>query len=264
MARQSHWWTGLEHCLHKHFLMIGQPQVEAAVLEKVSTEVHYGENVVSISENEECVVVMTDLGRTIRARYAIGADGARSMVRNSLGIPFTGTKPEMIWAVLDTFIDTDFPVCNEIVTFQLNEQSRVSWIPRERGMARFYVLLDGEITQEKAEASIREHMTPHRVDFKATEWFSTFESTCNSLLVCNDADKVPSQGANCFRVRFERWQWSYLAWRRCGPRARCEWRTRPEHRNRRRTRPCLALISSSKGGQWLLQIRQDAHSKLRH
>lgn len=48
---------------------------------------------------------------------------------------------------------------------------------RERGMNRFYILLDGEITQEKAEASVRDHMAPHKVEFKKTEWFSTFEST---------------------------------------------------------------------------------------
>ncbi|KXT06106.1 hypothetical protein AC578_1326 [Pseudocercospora eumusae] len=174
-SRQSHWWTGLEHCLHKHFLMIGQPEVEATLLNRLDTPVHYGEEAASISEDEEGVTVVTTLGRTIRSKYAVGADGARSMVRNTLGISFTGTKPEMLWAVLDTFIDTDFPVCSEIITFQLNEQARVSWIPRERGMARFYVLLDGDVTQEKAEASIREHMSPHRVDFRKTEWFSTFE-----------------------------------------------------------------------------------------
>lgn len=46
---------------------------------------------------------------------------------------------------------------------------------RERGMARFYVLLDGEITQPRVEAEIRKFLKPHRVDFAATEWFSTFE-----------------------------------------------------------------------------------------
>lgn len=175
-SRQSTWWIGLQHCLHKHFLMIGQPEVEAAILSHLGKgTIHYDEKATSISEDDKGVTVTTSTGRTIQARYMIGADGAKSMVRNSLGISFTGTKPEMIWAVLDTFIDTDFPVCPEIVTFQLNEQSRVSWIPRERGMARFYVLLDGEVTQEKAEASIREHMAPHRVEFRKTEWFSTFE-----------------------------------------------------------------------------------------
>lgn len=43
-------------------------------------------------------------------------------------------------------------------------------------MQRFYVLLDGEITQEKTEASIRRHMAPHTVKFTHIEWFSKFES----------------------------------------------------------------------------------------
>lgn len=176
-SHQSHWWTGIQHCLHKHFLMIGQPEVEHVLLTRLDTPVLYDDHAVSIAETHEGVVVATSKGRNVHAKYAIGADGAKSLVRNTLGIKFTGTKPEMVWAVLDTFLETDFPVRSEIITFQLNEQSRVSWIPRERGMARFYVLLDGEVTQEKAEASIREHMKPHHVEFRKTEWFSTFEST---------------------------------------------------------------------------------------
>ncbi|TEA21357.1 Aromatic hydroxylase fmpF [Colletotrichum sidae] len=175
-SRQSHWWTGLEHTFRKNFLMLGQPVIEEALSARIKTPISYGESVVAISEDGAGgVVVATSKGRTIRSKYAVGADGARSTVRSALGISFTGTKPEMVWAVLDTFIDTDFPECSEIITLQLNGQSRVSWIPRERNMARFYVLLDGDITQEKAESSIREHMAPHRVDFKATEWFSTFD-----------------------------------------------------------------------------------------
>ncbi|KAK7931138.1 Monooxygenase- FAD-binding protein [Apiospora marii] len=175
-SRQSKWWTGLEHCHHKNFLMIGQPEVEKALLGQLDTPVvRFGERVASIEEDDDGVTVTTGSGRATRAQYAIGADGARSSVRQALGIGFEGTKPEMIWAVLDCFLDTDFPICSEIITFQLNGQSRVSWIPRERGMSRFYVLLDGDISQEKAEASIRAHLAPHRVDFVRTEWFSTFE-----------------------------------------------------------------------------------------
>lgn len=178
-SRQNKWWVSLEHCLHKNFLMIGQPVVERILTERlkeVGTGVHYAENVTAIHESDDSVSVTTDLGRKIGAKYAVAADGARSTVRGALGISFTGTKPEMLWAVLDTFIETDFPVSPEIVTFELNGQARVSWIPRERGMARFYVLLDGgEVTQERAEASIREHLAPHKVEFKKTEWFSTFD-----------------------------------------------------------------------------------------
>lgn len=182
-SRQSHWWTGLEHTLHKNFLMIGQPVVERSFFSRLqTTKVLFDTRCVAIDESDASVRVTTDNKDhpVIRSKYVVGADGARSTVRSLLDISFTGTKPEMVWTVLDTFIDTDFPRADEIVTFQCNGQSRVSWIPRERGMARFYSLLDPgqDKNQENSEAFIREHMHPHRIDFVKTEWFSTFESKC--------------------------------------------------------------------------------------
>lgn len=110
--------------------MIGQSRVEEALLHQLDIPVAYHTRATSIAEFDEGVVVTTNQGRTIVSKYAIAADGARSFVRRALNIPFTGTKPEMVWAVLDTFIETDFPVCPEIITFQKDGQSRVSWIPR--------------------------------------------------------------------------------------------------------------------------------------
>lgn len=182
-SRQSHWWTSLAHTLHKNFLMIGQPVVEAAIASRIQqARILFDTRCVAVDEGATSVRVTTDHKDhpVIRGQYLVGADGARSTVRSLMGISFTGTKPEMVWTVLDTFIDTDFPRADEIVTFQHNGQSRVSWIPRERGMARFYTLLDPEQekSQANSEASIREHMRPHKIDFVKTEWFSTFESEC--------------------------------------------------------------------------------------
>ncbi|KAK7423359.1 hypothetical protein QQX98_001150 [Neonectria punicea] len=174
-SRQNQWWVGIEHALHKNFLMIGQPVVERLIASRLEGRVHYNEHVLSISEDDHAIDIVTQSGRKVRSKYALGADGAKSTVRTSLGLNFTGTKPEMLWAVLDTFIDTDFPVCPEIITFELDGQSRVSWIPRERGLCRFYVLLEGEVNQERAEESIKKHMAPYRVDFLKTEWYSTFD-----------------------------------------------------------------------------------------
>lgn len=179
-SRQDEWWRSIEHCLHKNFLMIGQPVVEQVLTrlldEECGTLVQYNEMAVAVAESADGVVLTTDAQRTVRAKYAVAADGARSTIRSALGIAFEGTKPEMLWAVVDTFIDTDFPVCPEIVTFELDGQSRVSWIPRENGMARFYVLLPGgEVTLERSQKSIKEHMAPHYVEFRKTVWFSTFD-----------------------------------------------------------------------------------------
>ncbi|KAK1246166.1 hypothetical protein MKX07_005235 [Trichoderma sp. CBMAI-0711] len=175
ISRQNNWWVSLEHTLHKNFLMIGQPVVEKILSNRLDGLVHYGEQVETLLETDDFVEVVTKSGRTVRAKYALGADGARSTVRAAIGATFTGTKPEMLWAVLDTFINTDFPRCPEIITFQLNGQSRVSWIPRERGLCRFYVLLEGEVTQERAEESIKKHLAPYRTEFVKTEWYSTFD-----------------------------------------------------------------------------------------
>lgn len=176
-SRQNKWWVSLEHTLHKNFLMLGQPIIEELLSSKLGDLVHYEEQVVSISEHEKGVDIVTSSDRRVRSRYAVGADGARSTVRSQTGASFAGTKPEMIWAVLDTFIDTDFPVCPEIITFEVKGQSRVSWIPRERGLSRFYVLLDGEVTQERAQESIKRHVAPYHIEFRQTEWYSTFEGS---------------------------------------------------------------------------------------
>ena len=58
--------------------MIGQPEVEKVILSRLNTPVWFGEQVVSISETDTGVSVTSDRSRTVRAKYAIAADGARS------------------------------------------------------------------------------------------------------------------------------------------------------------------------------------------
>lgn len=177
-SRDNRWWVGLKNTHYKEFLMIGQPEVEKAFLGHVGAGVttFYGKSVSSLAEGPDGVVVECADGSKLRSKYVIAADGAHSVTRKLLNIGFHGVKPNMKWAVLDTFLNTNFPTCPEIISFELNGQARVAWIPRERGMARFYVLLDGgEITQERAEESIRQHMAPYTVEFLRTEWFSQFD-----------------------------------------------------------------------------------------
>ena len=162
--------------------MIGQPVVEKMLSKKLEAIIHYGEEVTSVHEDSEGVDIATSSGRKIRSKYALGADGARSYVRKAIGATFTGTKPEMLWAVIDAFIDTNFPVCPEIITFQLNGQSRVSWIPRERGLSRFYVLLEGDVSLPLAQKSIKEHLAPYHLEFTKTEWYSTFDGEASRSL----------------------------------------------------------------------------------
>ncbi|PBP24207.1 monooxygenase, partial [Diplocarpon rosae] len=172
---RDHDWTSLANTQFREFLMIAQPQVEQALLNKLDLSVNYGTTVKRIEDGRDRATVTCD-HLIVKAKYVVGADGAHSFTRNELGINFVGIKANMRWAVLDTFLQTDFPVCQEIISFEKDGQSRVAWIPRERGLARFYVLLDGgEITQERTEQSIKEHLAPYSVEFAKTEWFSQFD-----------------------------------------------------------------------------------------
>ncbi|KAK8094773.1 FAD binding domain-containing protein [Apiospora hydei] len=182
-SRQSSWWTSLEHCLEKNMLIVGQPEIEKVLLQKLRTEhstaaayLRFDHRATSISEDADGVTVKSEQvtagdgdsnGVTTRAKYAIGADGARSTVRQALDIGFEGTEPEMVWAALDTVLDTDFPVCPEIVSLQLAGQCRVLWIPRERGMARFYIRLPEEEEEEEEEGGARDHARGGRGDDSA-------------------------------------------------------------------------------------------------
>ncbi|KAJ5483107.1 MonooxygenaseFAD-binding [Penicillium desertorum] len=176
--------------------MIGQPQVEEALLHQLDVPVAYKSCVTSIAEFDSGVVVTTDYGKTVVAKYAIAADGARSFVRTALDIPFraqsqgwsgqywipsyrrtfpvarrSSLSRKMGNAVSHGFLGMKLSAFHRTNLFLTTTRPR----DRERGMSRFYVLLDGEITQNKAKVSIQEHMAPHKIEFKKTEWFSSFE-----------------------------------------------------------------------------------------
>jgi len=109
--------------------MIAQPEVEQALTNHFDTPVYYQTEVKTLDEMT-LGVLTTCHNLAIRSKYVVGADGSHSAVRKLAGIGFSGTKPNMRWAVLDTFLKTDFPVCYEIISFEKDGQSRVSWIPR--------------------------------------------------------------------------------------------------------------------------------------
>jgi 2-polyprenyl-6-methoxyphenol hydroxylase-like FAD-dependent oxidoreductase len=46
---------------------------------------------------------------TVRARYVVGCDGARSSVRKSLGRELRGDSANQAWGVMDVLAVTDFP-----------------------------------------------------------------------------------------------------------------------------------------------------------
>lgn len=48
-------------------------------------------------------------GEVIRAKYVIGADGARSWTRKQLGFKMEGIRTKSVWAVTDLVVVSNFP-----------------------------------------------------------------------------------------------------------------------------------------------------------
>lgn len=177
ISRQSSWWDEIEGCLHRHFLMLGQAHVEKLLdqkLKEIGAAVRRATTIDHIEAHREFCLTTLSNGEQIQSRYVIGADGSRSFVRELFKIPFEIKRPQMIWAVIDGVIDTDFPKRPDIITFQA-ETSDVAWIPREGEIDRFYVRMDTkDFTQEEAVQKINRAMSPHTLRFQKIVWFSQF------------------------------------------------------------------------------------------
>lgn len=92
--------------------MIHQPSVEQALRTSLAAcpqaELHGNWEVGAFAEDAEGVTaeIATPAGpRTIRTRWLIGADGARSPVRKALGIVFDDLDFEEPWLVVDMLVD---------------------------------------------------------------------------------------------------------------------------------------------------------------
>ncbi len=177
VSRQSAWWDSLEGCYHKHFLMLGQSYVEKALdsrLSHMNAAVKRKTGVENIEVSADGCVTTLSTGEKIRSRYVIGADGSRSFVRDHFKVPFEIVPPQIVWAVIDGVLETDFPKVPEIIVFQA-ETSDVAWIPREGEIDRFYIRMDTkDFTMEQALAKINRAMRPYTVKIKRLEWFSQF------------------------------------------------------------------------------------------
>ena len=80
---------------------------------------------------------------TVRARYVVGCDGARSSVRQSIGRSLVGDVANQAWGVMDVLAVTDFPDIRLKSVIHSANEGNVLIIPREGGyLVRFYIELD--------------------------------------------------------------------------------------------------------------------------
>ncbi|RZU65583.1 phenol 2-monooxygenase [Microterricola gilva] len=123
--------------------------------------------------------------KVVHAKYVLGADGARSAVRESIGAQHIGGQAFHAWGVMDTLAVTDFPDIRTKCSIQ-SEAGNILLIPREGGhLFRMYVDL-GEVsaedhgavratTLEQIIAKANEILHPYVLDVKDVPWHSVYE-----------------------------------------------------------------------------------------
>jgi phenol 2-monooxygenase len=138
---------------------------------------------------------------TVRARYVVGCDGARSTVRRSIGRELHGDSANHAWGVMDVLAVTDFPDIRFKSLIQSANDGSVLVIPREGGyLVRIYVELtkldNGErvanrnITSDDLIAKARRILRPYTLEVKEIAWWSVYEI---GQRVCDKFDDVPAE-----------------------------------------------------------------------
>ena len=101
--------------------------------------------------------------RIVRAKYVVGADGARSKVRDSIGCTLAGDAANHAWGVMDVLAVTDFPDIRTKCAIQSGTGGSILLIPREGGhLFRMYVDL-GEVPGGQRRRCAQHH---HRADHR--------------------------------------------------------------------------------------------------
>ena len=146
-------------------------------------------------------------GRRVSARYVVGCDGARSVVRQQIGRRLEGDAANHAWGVMDVLAVTDFPDVRRKALVR-SDSGTVMLIPREGGyLFRLYVdmgeLAPGERVRDRHLESAdlieaaRRILHPYVLDVKEIAWWSAYEV---GQRLTDKFDDVPDNGLRSPRV----------------------------------------------------------------
>ncbi|GAA6038259.1 hypothetical protein JCM8097_003909 [Rhodosporidiobolus ruineniae] len=151
----------------------------------VTTEFHHGE---------------TGEKFTVKSKYLLGVDGARSLVRRAISggqpgdgewqgkIRMLGDASDIIWGVMDVEVKTDFPDIMSKCLIHSKADGSIMVIPREAGLVRLYVQLQAETgpdgkqkhygrdaSEDICKERARKIFEPFKLEFGKTAWFSVYQ-----------------------------------------------------------------------------------------
>ena len=145
-----------------------QPTFESVLRHTVvsaGADVRLGVEVTALDQDDEGVEVRLGDGRTVRARYVVGCDGARSMTRKAIGTALQDTGFEEAWLVVDLLLSETVPglptrclqVCDPVRPHTV--------VPMPAPRFRFeFMLLPGESEEEIRRADVIDRLMASWID----------------------------------------------------------------------------------------------------
>jgi phenol 2-monooxygenase len=142
---------------------------------------------------------------TVKARFVVGCDGARSAVRKSLGLALEGDSANQAWGVMDVLAVTDFPDFRMKSAVQSATEGNLLIIPREGGyLVRLYIELDKlsenervsslNVTTDRLIAAAQRILHPYTLEVKEVAWWSVYEIGQRLCDRYDDGPDDPAEG----------------------------------------------------------------------
>ena len=143
---------------------------------------------------------------TVKARFVVGCDGARSAVRKSLGLALEGDSANQAWGVMDVLAVTDFPDFRIKSAVQSANEGNLLIIPREGGyLLRLYIELEKlhenervsslNVTTDHLIAAAQRILHPYTLEVKEVAWWSVYEI---GQRLCDKFDDAPEPAQDRF------------------------------------------------------------------
>ncbi|KAI0483981.1 FAD binding domain-containing protein [Xylariaceae sp. FL0804] len=121
---------------------------------------------------------------TVYAKYLFSGEGARSFVRNQLGIGITHKDPiAHVWGVMDGVVKTNFPDIKMKCTIH-SDHGSIMVIPRENNLVRLYIQIASSTdkdwdprktaSEKEVQASAKKILQPYTIEWERVEWYSVY------------------------------------------------------------------------------------------
>uniref|UniRef100_A0A093UTB1 Phenol 2-monooxygenase n=1 Tax=Talaromyces marneffei PM1 TaxID=1077442 RepID=A0A093UTB1_TALMA len=126
----------------------------------------------------------TNVIENVRAKYLFSGEGARSFVREKLGVKISyKDQISFVWGVMDGVVQTNFPDIKTKCTIH-SDSGSIMVIPREDNMVRLYVQIASSTdpdwnprktaTVEEVQEAAKKILQPYTIQWDRVEWYSVY------------------------------------------------------------------------------------------